>query len=276
MVITVSKPAAKHKEGINLQFKNGTSKSIKPAYYKGNKLYFFHSLTPSEIPTRIIDPEGSFSEKLKLEKAVFPFKNNLVEYDEAQVYFPYRSTFDTLFLEMKRSSGPRRAFSDVYKVGNTYSPLFKSFVISIKPRKKGNLKYMCIAKKNRRGVWAFQGNDVREDGSIFASSGTFGEFCVMADSIAPTINPTNFKDGKTISSSQNSLSIRLSDNFSGIDDSRIVMTLDNEWILGEFDGKRSTVTHFFKERPTAGKHILELMVYDNADNLKTERYSLTF
>lgn len=276
LVAVVSKPAAKHKEGLDIKFKDGTTERIKPAYYKGNKLYFLYTLTPEKVPMSIWDIGKTVSTQLKLEQAILPFKNNLLDFGEAQVYFPYKCTFDTLFMKMERASSPSRAYSDVYKVGTTRDPLFKSFVISIKPTKKGNLKYMTIAKKNRRGVWAFQGNDIREDGSIFASSGTFGEFCVMADSIAPTLNPKNFKDGKTIPKSQNSLSARLSDNFSGIDDTRIVMTLDDEWILGEFDGKRSTVTHYFKERPASGKHILELMVYDNADNLKTERYTLTF
>ena len=276
LVASVSNPSAEHKSGLELEFKDGTRKKIQPNYLRNGKLYFLYALVPPDVPVKLHDPVSKKHTDLHMEKVVFPFKNNLVDYEEAQVYFPYKCTFDTLFLEMRKKSGNSRSYSDVYEVGDEKNPLLKSFVISIKPRKKGNLKYMVIAKKDRRGNWSFEGNDQREDGSIFAFSGTFGEFCVMADSIAPTIDPKNFSDGASIPQSQTTLSIRLSDNFSGIDDSRLVMTLDDDWILGEFDGKRSTVTHHFKQRPVAGKHILELMVYDNADNLKKERYTLNF
>ena len=146
----------------------------------------------------------------------------------------------------------------------------------MRPNKKGREQHMVIAKKNRSGNWSFLGRERNDDGSIYASSGFFGTFCVMADSTSPRISPTNISDGATVTSSQHSIRLKVTDNFAGIDSERIHCTLDDRWILFEYDAKTASITHRLRERPSPGKHKLHVMAYDNANNLAEKSFYLYF
>ena len=172
---------------------------------------------------------------------------------------------------------PRNSsFSDVYMIGDESVPLFKSFVISIKPTKKGNPQHLVVAKQGTGGRWEFLGNDKKEDGSIYASSSTFGNFCVMADSTSPVIKALNVTDGGKISGNQSSIRIQLTDDFSGINSQKIICTIDGAWELFEFDGKSSTISHKIGKREAGKPHILEVMAYDNANNMARSVFHFSY
>lgn len=77
-----------------------------------------------------------------------------------------------------------------------------------------------------------------EDGMLIATTRSFGAFAIKMDTIAPTIKPVNFADGKTISTKN--IIIKFSDNLTGV--VRYDCYVNGEWVLSEHDGKTATLT----------------------------------
>ncbi|MEM7037942.1 MAG: hypothetical protein AAF570_13245 [Bacteroidota bacterium] len=275
-VAHVTNPSTPHLRGLDVHYKDGGTEKLRPAYMEGNKLVYLMNLNKWRHPAYIEDPITKKRLNFHLKETVLPEKNNIVEHEELQAYFPYTCVFDTLPLHIRKTRGNSRMYSSVYEVGSQDNPLLKSFVLNFKPEKKANPTHMVIARKTRNGNWAFLGNEVKEDGSIYASSGKFGTFCVMADSTSPRIRALNFNDGSTISAGQKSIRLKISDNFAGINSQKILVTLDDRWTLFAFDAKTSTITHKIRQRPAPGKHTLHVMVYDNANNLAEQAFNIYF
>ena len=66
----------------------------------------------------------------------------------------------------------------------------------------------------------------------------FGNFVVASDTSAPYVKPLNFKPGGKVSAS--ALRLKMGDNLSGVREYRCF--INNEWVLGEFDGKTATLS----------------------------------
>ena len=275
-ICRLKNPSSGHRNGLDVTFTNGSKERVKPSYLEGKDLVFVMALDKWRLPEKVQDPITGKSVRFNLTETVLPDKNNIIESGELQMYFPYSAVFDSLPLHVKRIPGRYDMYSDVYEVGSKMDPLFKSFVLNFRPDKKIDPTHAVIARQGRNGGWYYLGKDVNEDGSIYASSGSFGSFCVMADSTSPVITSKGFNDGSTIPGNQKTLRLQIRDNFAGIDSDRIIGTLDDHWILFEFDAKSSTITHRMKKRPTSGKHKLHLMVYDNANNLAERSFNLYF
>ncbi|HHG86189.1 MAG TPA: M23 family metallopeptidase, partial [Bacteroidetes bacterium] len=275
-VVKVKNPSTAHLRGLDLHYADGETERVLPAYFKDKKLVFLVNLNKWKHPERIVDPVTGKQLDFHLRQTVLPEKNNIVEYGELQTYFPYTAVFDTLPLRIQRKTGNNNMYSDIYEIGSQEVPLLKAFVLNFEPKHSGNPQHLIIAKKSRAGTWRFLGNEIKEDGGIYASSSTFGTFCVMADSSSPRIKPLNFSDGSTIPGSQTSLRLKVTDNFSGIQNQKILCTLDGRWVLFSFDAKTSSIRHRFRTRPGPGQHRLEVMVYDNANNLAKKTFNLYF
>lgn len=275
-VCRVKNPSTAHLRGIDVVYNNGDSRRLRPLYLEEGQLTYLLDLEKWRLPQKIQDPITGKSIDFHYRETVLPDKNNIVEFGGLKCYFPYAAVFDSLPLHIRRFPGNRNMYSDIYEIGNREDPLFKSFVLNLYPEPGAREQHMVLATQNRSGRWKYLGKDINEDNSIYASSGSFGTFCIMADSTAPLIRPSNIKDGGTIGAGQKTLRIRITDNFSGIDSQRILGTLDDRWILFEFDAKTSSITHRLKERPGKGAHNLHLMVYDNANNLAEKSFKLYF
>jgi hypothetical protein len=260
-VIRLGKPVTRQLQGLTVTYADGSTGNLPPAYLDGADLVYLLDLNQSRTPVAVGDPIAGHKVEFHLAKKVHRVKDNVVELGELQVFLP------ALPLHLRRLPSGSAGLSDSYEVGRTDQPIFKAFVLQFKPPKGGNAGHMVVARK-QGSSWVYVGNERKEDGSIVASSNDFGTFRLMADSTAPLIRSSNFKDGSTIPASQ-------SDNFSGIQSQKILCTIDGKWELFEYDYKNATITHTFPYRTNA-RHLLQVMVYDNAGNLAQESYSLTF
>ncbi|MEL6845459.1 MAG: hypothetical protein AAFP02_19825, partial [Bacteroidota bacterium] len=275
--IRVLNPRNEFLDGLRYENISGETKTIPPAYAKGKELIFLLPLTRYDYPQRILDGNGKSLLYLNLREEILSTQNNLFEMDELQLFFPYQSVFDRVHLEMTEDMGDRRMLSDVFTIGDPDIPLFKSFLVSFKQPEGTSLKNLVVAQRSG-GKWSFAGNTIGEANNVYASVSSFGQYCLMADSTAPTIEPVNFKNGSTISRNQSTLVLRIKDNFSGIDDETVYCKLNDEWLLFKYDYKRNSITHDLRRqtRPKPGDYVLEVFVTDKARNVSKKSYRLKF
>ncbi|MEL7339955.1 MAG: M23 family metallopeptidase, partial [Bacteroidota bacterium] len=192
--IQVLNPRNEFLDGLRYENISGEVKTIPAAYAKGKALIFLLPLTRYDYPQRILDRNGKSLLYLNLREEILSTQNNLFEMDELQLFFPYQSVFDRVHLEMTKDMGDRRMLSDVFTIGDPDIPLFKSFLVSFKQPEGSKLKNLVVAQRSSN-KWEFAGNTIGEANNVYASVNRFGQYCLMADSTAPTIEPVNFKNG---------------------------------------------------------------------------------
>lgn len=196
-------------------------------------------------------------------------RNNKFVSKNIVVNIPSGALYDTLHFEFKRTAGNPLMFSGVYQIHNKYTPLHKSYTLSIKPdRIPGGLEskmlIIQLADDIKKIPWTSKWNN----GYLSTNPNVFGDFCIVIDTVPPLISNNGFSSGANLAG-KTSLKIKISDELSGIKSYEAL--IDGKWALFEYDQKNYLLIHNFdpKRIQRGVKHNLSLNVSDNVDNLST-------
>jgi hypothetical protein len=158
------------------------------------------------------------------------------------------------------------SYSPMHHLHDSRTPVHQYFDLSIVPNKlpptlrsKAVVAYCGDGRPdNCGGTW--QGEMLK------TRVRNFGDYCIMADTVAPSITAVIFAADMR---KKTSMAFRISDNFaiSGTANGmRYRGTVDGKWILFEYDKKRARLTHDFDEHIAPGEHTLKLSVVDDRGN----------
>lgn len=189
------------------------------------------------------------------------------------VDIPAGSLYESIIFRTQTSPQPAYGYSPIYSVHDPYELVQKSFTVAIDAASlPENLRSKAligrISPEGRRssagGSWKA---DSRADAGVVETQTTvFGKFYIAVDTVAPRIVP-GFKDGENMAS-RKSLTITISDDFSGID--TYTATIDDKWAIFEYDPKTARLIHSFDDdRWSKGAHTLKLEVADAKGNTST-------
>lgn len=193
--------------------------------------------------------------------------------DGVEVEIPANSLYESIFYNqsiqsLEEALGGKAAgmpyYSSLYNLHNDETPLHTSISIAITPenvpvefRSK-----LCMASLGRNGKLSHAGGRY-EGGKVVLSTRSFGRYCVVADTIPPTISGA-FANGVNLRGVK-SVSFNITDDFSGV--SSYSATIDGKWI--PFEQKGTKITHYFDSSRieyTGGTHTLRLTVIDSKGN----------
>lgn len=199
---------------------------------------------------------------------VMPYnRNNRFVSGDLSVNIPSGALYDTLFFEYMKTEGNPDMYSDIYHIHNRYTPLHKSYNLSIKPKRipPGKSSKLLIVQQVNGSV-RIPVQTRWENGSLSARYSSFGSFYVGIDTIPPTVSPNGLIQGVNLAG-RREIRIRIADDFSGIKSYEPV--IDGKWALFEYDQKNNLLTYSFDHgRITRNsKHYLTLKVTDNKDNI---------
>ena len=169
---------------------------------------------------------------------------------EASVHIPAGVFYEPLFFS--QSSRPAQfaaapsvaVLSPLYSILDYDTPLHTAATVTIRAYVPQNLQPHTTLGFVRKGKVSYAGGKYK-NGAVTLSTRTLGDFCVVADTVPPRIEP-RFKAGEPIRT--RSITFRLRDNFSGI--GSYTATLDGEWILLERNPMQGTITHTFDDSRT--------------------------
>ena len=128
-------------------------------------------------------------------------------------------------------------------------------------------QYGIVRLQNGRRSWT---GGVYRNGWVDADIKEMGSYTLGQDLVPPTITPLN----PATWVSQQAITLRLSDNLSGVQTYR--GEIDGQYVLFEMNSKSVITYHFDKERLARGKHTLKLIVTDACGNQSTYTYPFTW
>lgn len=183
------------------------------------------------------------------------------------ISIPPGALYDTLMFSYKKEPPAKGMLSELHYVHNKYTPLHKSYSLSIKPvtiPSGKESKMLIINLRDNKSKIPVHGKF--SEGFINTETSSFGVFYIGIDTIPPVITAYGFSKDADFTS-RKEMRIRITDNLSGIKSYEPL--IDGKWVLFEYDQKNSVLIHKFDpERITKGtSHTLELKVTDNRDNV---------
>ncbi len=190
-------------------------------------------------------------------------ENNLKEAG-ISLQFPANAFYRSFYFQLKSLPANDKSFAPVYMVHDKFTPVQKSFTISIVPDSiPVDLKTrMYIAYLTDEGSHFYIGANWKGN-KLTAKSRILGNYTVMADTINPEIKTLNFYNGKNVSK-QNTLKLSIKEKQTGIKTYR--GTLNGRWILMEYNPKKNRLTYTYDEHIQKGKNDFKLVVKDLLGN----------
>jgi len=176
--------------------------------------------------------------------------------------------------EIKLSTRPAcgNCLTEIYKIGENTIPAHKRFSLSIHKDQLAKTDKVVWAAVNSSGNGSGL-TSTWEGDWLVAHPRDFGDYAVMEDQTAPTLNVTNFANGKIVKRGT-SVSMTATDYLSGI--TFYEATIDGSWVLLKHDGKRNYFWHDFEDSLATGSHVLTLTFKDEVGNITTFQSVFTY
>jgi hypothetical protein len=223
----------------------------------------------SELDFKVRNNPSYTAKKNPIKGELFQYaKDNSFSADEVKVEIPKGSLYSDVDFIYSKSAARPNSYSSVHHVQNNLTPLFSTYKLSIKPT---TLPSHLESKALLASVDGGSVGGKFENGWVTVNTKIFGSFYVTVDTVAPTITPRNFSNGKNVSG-QSKIDFTISDNFSGIQSFNAY--IDDKWVLMEYDSKNRHVWHRFEPSLSKGQHTFKFVVKDWKDNEKV--YQATF
>ena len=232
---------------------------VSDSYNNSSEIVFFFNYENTNVEKKIKNEIKQDEYYINSEKD-FSFKTN-----EVHVMIEKGNLYKNCYFVFSKKDNDN--LNSSYKIGNPYIPIHKGLYISIKPDhfKEEDEKKLALAQlKNNK--WSYIKSDWN-DGRLRGFVKSFGNFTIIKDEKKPTIKAINLKEEM---SAKKSIQFRVKDNFSGI--AYYTATLNDEWILMEYDAKNNLLEHFFINEPTNQKNKLILTVKDGLGNETKKEY----
>ena len=185
--------------------------------------------------------------------------------DGAIIRVPIGAIQNDINFEFSSQNNPN-FLSPIYKVHRDDEPLLLPYQLKIKLPKNISPKLyskLLIASLNGNNNLTSEGGAFNEiTKSVEANLKTFGNFVIAVDTIKPTISNVIVDNSNAIT---RNIVAKISDNLSGIKSYR--GTIDNNWILMEYDYKNARLVYTFDEKYNDDKpHKFMLKVTDYKGN----------
>lgn len=243
---------------------------IEVADIKGNLSVLDFDLLyhPSEIEIENLEGETDF--------ARFGYsQTNYLKKDNFQIVMPEGALYSDVYVPYEKSEACADCLSFIHKVASREVPVQKYYTLKIKPDASyaGDKSKLAIASFKDGKYDDYEGGSW-EAGYVVTRTRQFGEFAVVVDTVAPKVDPVNFRDGSNVAGATR-ISFIISDKLSGID--TYSAWLDGEWVLFEYDAKNKLIyTDVRALNIEPGEHVLKVAVSDEKKNTTEKTFHLIF
>lgn len=182
--------------------------------------------------------------------------------DKVKVHINPGNLYDDVDFTYQTLPQKPGAYSATHSIHNKYTPVHDGYDLWIKPNSDIGKYADKAVIVNTAGVCD---GGTYQDGYVKAQVHSFGDFFVKIDTIPPVIVPLNIRNAVNLATAKG-IFLRIGDNLSGI--KNFAGKIDGNWVLMEWDYKTKILSYTFERNIAAGKHIFELTVTDNKNNMR--------
>ncbi|WP_369049172.1 M23 family metallopeptidase [Tenacibaculum sp. UWU-22] len=182
------------------------------------------------------------------------------------VAFPKNTFYEDCYLDFEVAD-------NIAKIHEPTIPLDKSYTLTfdVSNYSESQKKQLYIANVTKKNS-SYYVTTRKKENIMYTLVKNLGSYTLKSDTQSPTITLVNFKNNQWVSK-LNNLKVKITDSDSGIDIYRA--TIDNQWVLMEYNHKKGILTYDFNDKKLVGsKHVFKLAVSDNVGN--TKNISVTF
>lgn len=200
-------------------------------------------------------------------------ENNEYKLSDCEFFIPNSALYEDIYFSMKKIDKRNDAYSSVFQIHNDRTPLHKYSTVKIKPDSTltDDLKSKAfIASISSRGTKYYEGGDWDSD-FLVTKTRSFGKYYISVDTIAPKLRSINVYNGKNVKA-MSDFKFKITDDFSGI--KVIRATLNDNWILMDYDPKRNLIVYEFDEKLKSGTNYLKVTITDNCNNSVSKEYKV--
>jgi hypothetical protein len=215
----------------------------------------------SELKIPVIGKKTEANLTYKLDTIGFKViakKFNKFTLNGVTIAFPKNTFYKDTYLDFKVENG-------IAKIHNPTIPLDDNYTLTFDVSKftEGEKKQLYIANIEYPKYPRYQYTR-KKDSTFFTTTKYLGNYTLSIDNQIPKIELLQIKDNQWISNYE-TLKVKISDVGSGIDTFRA--TLNDQWILMEYNHKTGIITYDFTDKMLVGnKHLFKIVVYDNVGN----------
>ena len=213
------------------------------------------------------------SKKIAIQKQVNTGKlirfdqNSDFESSNLKAQFKAGTFYSSFHLDYKEKPANNLYFASVFQLHNDQTPVHQAYQLKIKadgvPENLREKALIAVIDEKSSKKWSMGGK--YENGWVTAQVRQLGTFTISVDTVAPSIQALSIHTHSSLTE-QNRIRFNIKDDFSGISEYR--GEIDDQWVLFEYDAKKSLITYQFdKERfQFKNNHTLKLTVIDNKGN----------
>lgn len=178
---------------------------------------------------------------------------------------------DCYFNYAQLPEGSDGYFSNVHQLHRNTTPLHGRARLAIRPNRPvpdSLREHLFIGRCDENGRWSSSGGRWEADGRLHTSIGSFGDYAIYLDTIAPRVEIHHMPLDQR---NREGFSLEVTDNVSG---GRIQYrgSINGQWALLEYDVKNDRLNYAFTNGdPGPGEHLFELEVRDARGNATTWR-----
>ena len=227
------------------------------------------------VKSNFIAGDSSMVEKQLDEKRFFNYTTaNTFEGEGVLLEVPGDALYDTLMFTYELLPAIKKSVSKIHRLHYQTTPIHTYCSLSIKPDSLPiTLRNKALIAKidDEKGIISAGG--AWDEGFVKTQIREFGKYCIIVDTVSPKITGLNITNNKDISV-QKTIQVQISDELSGIGYYR--GTLNDKWILMEYDAKNDLLTYRYDERLAKGENNFKLTVTDKRSNVSVYRVKLFF
>ncbi len=192
-----------------------------------------------------------------------------IETPDLQLHFAADALYEDTYLDYHAATdGSEDIYSAVHQIHTPVTPVHRYFQIAVRPndRLPQHLREKAVLARcsGTRTPVSYGGH--WEDGFLRSEIRDFGDYCILLDTVPPTIRPSYFRYNLR---GRGSFSFRIGDNFPTSGPARGLRhraEVDGQWLLMEYDLKNNRLFHVFDGRIPRGEHTLRIEVTDDREN----------
>jgi len=221
----------------------------------------------SKLPINIQSfPSEKVEDKITKNNGILRFSCsdlNTIRTDNLELDIPGKCLYRDIWFEYYATGMTEGTFSLRHHINNDRTPVHKAYTVRVTPDSiPERTDKLLLARITDEGDYISYGGEW-DDGVLKASLRSFGDFVILMDTLPPEINSVNISSG-IIKSDRKTVKVKISDDLSGI--KRFRATLNGEWVLMEYDAKKSLLIYNIDERLLKGNNQFRVEVSDQRDN----------